>query len=303
MVATETRPMSIHAGRVAGCLPALTGLGLKPEHFQEILQTSPDLGFWEIHAENYMVEGGPFHHYLTRIRERYPLSIHGVGLSIGSEAAPDPAHLERLKKLLDRYQPALFSEHLAWVAHDGISFNDLLPLPYDEATLARVCRHIGRVQEDLGRQILIENPATYLGFESSSMAEPQFVSEVVALAGCGLLLDVNNVYVSATNHGLDPYAYLDALPLYAAGEIHLAGCSEDRDASGAHLLIDSHDVPVDDAVWSLYAFAIERTGNIATLIERDAKLPPLAALLEEVAVADRLLAENALAGQARRRRA
>ncbi len=279
----------IGAARVGATLPARAGLGLKPGHFREILENAPDLGFWEIHAENYMVEGGPFHYYLTKIRERYPLSIHGVGLSIGSELAPDSLHLDRLKTLLARYEPASFSEHLAWTAHAGVFFNDLLPIPYDARTLTRVCAHIGQIQDHLGRRMLIENPATYLGFESSSIAEAQFISEVVARSGCGLLLDVNNVYVSAINHGLDPLACLEALPLASVGEIHLAGFAEDCDAAGARLLIDSHDAPVDEAVWSLYRCAIERTGVVATLIERDANLPALSTLLDEAARAECLL--------------
>ena len=271
-------------------LPARAGLGLKPEHLREILEAPPPLGFWEIHAENYFGAGGPLHRNLARIRERQPLSIHGVGLSLGGESRPDAAHLDRLHALLSRYEPASFSEHLAWSAHDGVCFNDLLPLRYDDDTLTRVCAHIAEVQDHLGCRMLIENPATYLGHAASSMAEPQFVAAVVAASGCGLLLDVNNVHVSATNHGIDPQAYLDALPLAAVGEIHLAGFCEDRDADGARLLIDSHDAPVDEAVWTLYEHALQRTGAQPTLIERDARIPPLSALLAEAARAERLLA-------------
>jgi len=287
--------------RAGTSLPARAGIGLKPEYFRELVESRPALGFCEVHAENYLVEGGPFHHYLTQIRALYPLSIHGVGLSIGSEAEPDRAHLACLRKLLARYEPASFSEHLAWSSHAGIFYNDLLPLPYDMASLRRVCDHIGIVQDRLNRRLLIENPATYLGYASSSMAEPQFVSEVIARSGCGLLLDVNNVHVSATNHGLDPSTYLEALPLSAVGEIHLAGFAVDHDAAGAPLLIDSHDAPVDAAVWSLYAQAIGMTGPVATLIERDANLPPLATLLDEASLAEQVLRHGVI--EPRRQRA
>lgn len=209
---------------MAGALPARSGLGLKPEHFRTILDTTPDLGFFEIHAENYMVDGGPFHHHLSQIRSRYPLSIHGVGLSIGGESPLDEAHLDRLAALLQRYEPQSFSEHLAWSSHGDVFLNDLLPVPYCAETLTRVCDHIDRVQERLGRRMLLENPATYVEFAASTMSEGEFIGEIVRRTGCGLLLDVNNVYVSCVNHGRDPCAAIDALPLAATGEIHLAAC-------------------------------------------------------------------------------
>lgn len=276
-------------------LPARAGLGLKPQHFREILATLPDIGFFEVHAENYLVDGGPFHHFLGRIRERYPLSIHGVGLSIGAEQALDEQHLARLADLLERYQPQAFSEHLAWSSHGDVFLNDLLPLPYDTASLARVCAHIDRVQERLKRRMLLENPATYVEFAASTLDETEFIAEVVRRTGCGLLLDVNNAYVSCINHGRDSAAYLDALPLDAVGEIHLAGFAEDRDGAGARLLIDSHGAPVDNAVWALYARTLQRTGALPTLLERDNDVPPLPLLLSEVAQAETLLA-----GQPRR---
>lgn len=276
-------------------LPARAGLGLKPQHFREILATRPDIGFFEVHAENYLVDGGPFHRYLSLIRERYPLSIHGVGLSIGAEQPLDDQHLARLADLLERYQPQAFSEHLAWSSHGEWFLNDLLPLPYDEASLARVCAHIDQVQERLQRRMLLENPATYVEFASSTIDEASFIREVVRRTGCGLLLDVNNAYVSCINHGRDPVAYLDALPLDAVGEIHLAGFAEDRDGAGARLLIDSHGAPVDNAVWALYARTLQRTGALPTLLERDNAVPPLPLLLAEAAQAETLLA-----GQPRR---
>ena len=280
---------SFLSARKQRSLPARAGIGLKPEHFRAILDTAPDIGFFEIHAENYMVDGGPFHHYLTRIRERYPLSIHGVGLSIGGAGPLDEAHLDRLAALLERYQPESFSEHLAWSSHGDVFLNDLLPVAYDAATLERVCAHIGRVQDRLKRRMLLENPATYVEFAASTMTETEFIGEVVSRSGCGLLLDVNNVHVSCTNHGRDARDYLGALPLDAVAQIHLAGFAEDTDAAGAPLLIDSHGTPVDEAVWSLYAQAIASTGAVPTLLERDHDVPTLATLLAEAQRAEDLM--------------
>lgn len=270
----------------AHTLPARAGVGLKPEHFQDILAAQPDIGFFEVHAENYMVPGGPFHHYLTRIRERYPLSIHGVGLSIGADAPLDIDHLNALAVLLDRYQPESFSEHLAWSTHNDVFLNDLLPLPYNTATLQRVCDHIDQVQTHLGRRMLLENPATYIEFVASTWNEATFLSEVVRRTGCGLLLDVNNVYVSSVNHQRDAKAIIRALPLAQVGEIHLAGFAEQVDGNGDRLLIDSHGSPVVQAVWDLYAFTLGLTGPIATLLERDNDIPTLPVLLAEANLAD-----------------
>lgn len=276
------------SARGAG-LPARGGLGLKPEHFRSILDTLPDLGFFEIHAENYMVDGGPFHHYLTLIRRRYPLSIHGVGLSIGGEGPLDEEHLNRLATLIDRYEPQSFSEHLAWSSHGDIFLNDLLPAPYHAATLQRVCDHIDRVHERLGRRLLLENPATYVEFAASTLAETEFISEVVKRTGCGLLLDVNNAYVSCLNHGRDPQAFIEALPLGATAQIHLAGFAQEVDAAGSPLLIDSHGAPVAQAVWDLFRFTLEHTGPLPTLIERDNDIPAFAVLLAEARQAENLL--------------
>ncbi len=270
-------------------LPVRAGLGLKPQHFTEILATCPDLGFFEIHAENYLVAGGPFHHALSRIRNYYPLSIHGVGLSIGADGPLDVTHLDRLAALLHRYQPQSFSEHLAWSTHDGLFFNDLLPLPYDLPTLNRVCDHIDQTQEHLQRRILLENPATYLEFAASTLDEAAFITEIIRRTGCGLLLDVNNAYISGVNHQRDPQAYLAALPLAAVGEIHLAGFAKDQDAAGAPLLIDTHGAPIAAAVWELYAFALDHLGPTPTLIERDHNIPPLAVLIAEARCAEELI--------------
>jgi len=272
-----------------GSLPARSGLGLKPEHFRQIIDTPPELGFFEIHAENYMVEGGPFHHYLTLIRRDYPLSIHGVGLSIGSEGTLDSAHIDRLAALIERYQPQSFSEHLAWSSHGGTLLNDLLPVPYHDATLQRVCEHIDHVQSRLKRRMLLENPATYVEFAASTMDETAFIGEIVRRTGCGLLLDVNNAYVACTNHGRDPYAYIDALPLAAVDEIHLAGFAREIDTRGDTLLIDSHGAPVAQAVWDLYRRALELTGPVATLLERDNDIPALDVLLAEAGLAESML--------------
>lgn len=278
-----------HTQALASELPPRAGLGLKTEHFGEVLGTRPDIGFFEVHAENYMVAGGPFHHYLGLIREQYPLSLHGVGLSIGAEGPLNTEHLARLAHLIERYQPQSFSEHLAWSSHGPVFLNDLLPLTYNESTLNRVCEHIDQVQQHLKRPMLLENPATYLQFQRSSMEEASFIAEVIRRTGCGLLLDVNNVYVSCINHQRDPLAYIDALPLHAVGEIHLAGFAEDTDSLGDRLLIDDHGAPIDNAVWALYARVLERVGPVATLIERDNQIPTFSVLHAEARQADELL--------------
>ncbi|HJR28562.1 MAG TPA: DUF692 domain-containing protein [Pseudomonas sp.] len=270
-------------------LPPRSGLGLKTEHFREVLGAQPDIGFFEVHAENYMVAGGPFHHFLGLIREQYPLSLHGVGLSIGAEGPLDGQHLQRLAALIERYQPQSFSEHLAWSSHGPVFLNDLLPLAYDAPTLNRVCEHIDQVQSTFKRPMLLENPATYLAFQHSTIDEAQFIREVIRRTGCGLLLDVNNVYVSCINHQRDPLTYIDALPLHAVAEIHLAGFAEDTDSLGDRLLIDDHGAPIDNAVWALYSRVLERVGPIATLIERDNQVPAFSVLHAEARHADELL--------------
>jgi uncharacterized protein (UPF0276 family) len=271
-------------------LPPRAGVGLKPEHYRAILDTAPDIGWFEIHAENYMGQGGAPHHYLGAIRERYPVSLHGVGLSIGGSAPLDREHLGRLKALAARYQPALFSEHLAWSSHDGVYLNDLLPLPYTEETLARVCEHIDEVQETLGRRMLLENPSTYVAFAGAGMSEVEFLREVVARTGCGLLLDVNNVFVQSVNHGFDAAAFIDDFPVEHVGEIHLGGHAADSDDDGSPLLIDDHGRQVADAAWTLYARALARSGPKPTLIEWDNDVPSWKVLLDEAKRADRIIA-------------
>ena len=272
-------------------LPRRAGLGLKHEHFVEVLETSPDIGFFEVHAENYMVAGGPFHHYLGLIRAQYPLSLHGVGLSIGGEGPLNPEHLARLATLIERYQPHSFSEHLAWSSHGPVFLNDLLPLAYDNATLQRVCEHVDQVQSSLKRTMLLENPSTYLQFQRSTLDETDFISEVIRRTGCGLLLDVNNVYVSCINHQRNPLSYLEALPLHAVGEIHLAGFAEDTDSLGDRLLIDDHGAPIDNAVWQLYEKVLAQVGPMPTLIERDNQVPAFSVLLAEAQQAQWHLAQ------------
>ena len=257
------------------------GVGFKPEHAEGAINGDHDLGFFEVHAENYMGEGGAPHRMLAELRSRAPLSVHGVALSIGGAGPLDRDHLARLKLVIDRYEPALFSEHLAWSTHDGVYLNDLLPVPYNAETLARVADHIDEVQETLQRRMLLENPSTYVAFESSTMSEVDFLREVVDRTGCGLLLDVNNVYVSAVNHGTEPMAYLDQFPMEHVGEIHLGGHFEDRDDLDAPLLIDAHGTPVADVVWLLYARTIARIGAVPTLIEWDNDVPAFPILAAE----------------------
>ncbi len=270
-------------------LPLRSGLGLKSQHIQSVLDTRPDLGFFEVHAENYMVAGGPSPHFLQRVRAHYPLSLHGVGLSIGGTEPLDTTHLDRLAALIHRYQPAVFSEHLAWSSHGGVYYSDLLPLPWTVATLDRVCAHIDQVQSRLGRNLLLENPATYLEFEASTFSEAQFLCEVLRRTGCNLLLDISNVQVSCVNHGQDPQAYLDQLPADRVAQIHLAGYAVELDAGGAPLLIDDHGAPVDDTVWRLYAAWVERHGARPTLIERDNAVPGLEVLLGEARRAEQVM--------------
>jgi len=236
----------------AHSLDRLAGTSLKHEHLSAIRDEARCQGFFEVHAENYMGSGGPPHAVLTQIRQDYPVSLHGVCMSIGGPQPLDKTHLGRFKALVDRYEPALVSEHLAWSTHATTYFNDLLPLPYTDATLARVADHIDEVQTAIGRAILLENPSTYLVFPESTMSETQFIRELARRSGCGLLLDVNNVFVSATNQGFAALDYLADFPLDRVGEIHLAGHSAQADDEGEPLLIDSHDRPVADAVWELF---------------------------------------------------
>lgn len=264
------------------------GLGFKPIHFEEAL-AAPAAGLWfEVHPENYMVEGGPRLAMLAALRCERPLSLHGVGLSLAGAAEPDRAHVARLKRLVDRFEPFLVSEHLAWSSNDGRYFPDLLPFPRTTEALLRIGRNIDIVQNALGRQILIENPSLYLALDGHDWNETDFLRQLVKRTGCRLLIDVNNVHVSAANLGFDPFAYVDALPFDAIGEVHLAGHRPDPDPAAA-LLIDSHDAPVAEEVWALYDYLIALAGQRPTLLERDGNLPPFAELMIERDRADFLL--------------
>tara|TARA_R110002126_G_scaffold291744_1_gene456491 strand:- start:95996 stop:96943 length:948 start_codon:yes stop_codon:yes gene_type:complete len=274
-------------------VPARAGAGLKAEHVDAILQDDYRIGFLEVHAENYMGDGGAPHRALSAIRQNFPLCVHGVGLSIGSEKALDKAHLDRLKKVVERYEPGLVSEHLAWSTHDNSYYNDLLPVPYDQPTLDRVCDHIDQVQEVLGRKILLENPSTYLQFDHSTMSETDFIAQIARRTGCGLLLDINNVFVSATNQHYRPLTYLSEFPLEKVEEIHLAGHATDTDDDGRPLLIDAHDRPVDDAVWKLYDIVIGQMGPVPTLIEWDNDVPDWPVLRREALRADEIIERRA----------
>ncbi len=263
---------------------ATAGIGLRAPHIAEVLATRPALSFLEVHSENYM-GGGPALRQLETIRAHYPLSLHGVGLSLGSAEGIDADHLARLKALVERIEPALVSEHLSWSVAGGVYLNDLLPLPLTEETLIVVSRNVETMQDALKRPVLVENPSSYLRFSQSTIPEPDFLAALAERTGCGLLCDVNNIYVTAENFGLDPRPYLDALPPAAVGEMHLAGHFRDT-RGGRALLIDDHGAPVADAVWDLYRHAVGRFGPAPTLIEWDSKLPELPVLLAEARRAD-----------------
>ena len=264
-------------------LPADAGVGYKPQHFAALLETPGAVRWLEIHAENYMGDGGRPLAQLRHLAERFPISVHGVGLSIGGEGPLDAAHLMRLKHLCDWLQPASFSEHLAWSTHDDGFLNDLLPLPYTTDTLRRVVDHIDTVQEVLGRPMLLENPSSYLSFAESTWDEPAFLAEIARRTGCGLLLDVNNVFVSATNLGFSPRGYIDAFPLDQVREIHLGGHDAQQDDHGAPLLIDSHGRPVADPVWALLDHTLAIAGPRPVLIEWDTDVPDWPVLETEAA--------------------
>jgi hypothetical protein len=270
-------------------LPAGPGVGYKPQHFATLLDDPGPVAWIEIHAENYMGDGGRPLAQLRHLAERFPVSVHGVGLSIGGAGPLDEDHMDRLSRLVDWLKPASFSEHLAWSTHEGAFLNDLLPLPYTAATLQRVADHIDAVQERLGRPMLLENPSTYLAFAETEMDEVDFLDRLARRTGCGLLLDVNNVFVSAANQMTDPYAYIDRFPMDRVGEIHLGGHDTDADDAGAVLLIDSHGRAVADPVWALYAHTVARAGARPTLIEWDNDVPDWPVLRDEAAAAAAIL--------------
>jgi len=265
----------------------LAGIGLRAAHVAEVMATRPPVGWLEIHAENYM-GGGPGPSRLDTVRRDYAVAVHGVGLSLGSAEGLDGGHLERLRRLVERLEPVRVSEHLSWSVSGGVYLNHLLPLPYTAEALARVADNVARCQERLGRRLLVENPSSYLRLRGSTIPEPEFLGELARRTGCGLLCDVNNVYVSAANLGFDAERYLDALPAAAVGEIHLAGHAV-NDADGRAILIDDHGSRVAEPVWRLYERALARFGSVPTLVEWDTDLPPLAVLLDEARAAGRRL--------------
>ena len=271
------------------CLPAAPGVGYKPQHFTDITTDSGSVKWLEIHAENYMGDGGRPLAQLRHLAERFAISVHGVGLSIGGEGPLDPDHLARLKHLVDWLNPASFSEHLAWSTHDSAFLNDLLPLPYSDETLTRVADHIDQLQNTIGRTMLLENPSSYLSFDESTLSEPEFLDQVAQRSGCGLLLDVNNVFVSATNLGFSAQEYIDAYPLDRVGEIHLGGHDQDHDDHGAPLLIDSHGREIVDPVWALLDYTLAKSGPKPTLIEWDNDVPEWPVLEAEAARAQMAL--------------
>lgn len=273
-------------------LPAAPGIGYKPQHFSAIMADPTPVEWLEIHAENYMGDGGRPLAQLRKLAEHFPVSVHGVGLSIGGEGPLDTDHLARLKHLCDWLQPASFSEHLAWSSHGEAYLNDLLPLPYTDATLARVASHIDQVQTALGRQMLLENPSSYLAFADSTWSEPDFLRELTRRTGCGLLLDVNNIFVSATNLGFDPRAYADQIPMDAVGEIHLGGHDTDTDDHGAPLLIDSHGHAIADPVWTLLDHVLARSGPRPLLVEWDNDVPDWPVLAAEARRAGKALSRT-----------
>ena len=277
--------------RIPGPIPARAGIGLRAQHHDDLLRARPNVGWLEAHSENYFADGGAQIEYLMKLRAYYPLSLHGVGLSLGSIDPLDPEHLWRLKRLVDLAEPGLVSEHLCWGAAGGVHLNDLLPLPYTEEALAHMIRRVRDVQDYLGRQILIENVSSYLEFKSSQLREWEFLAALASESGCGLLLDVNNIYVSSRNHGFDARMFVSHIPRQFVQEIHLAGHSVNRH-DDIEVFIDTHSRPVCAAVWALYAYALERFGRIPTLIEWDAEIPALEVLVAEAARADLCLGES-----------
>ena len=281
--ATEWRVSSI---------PARAGIGLRAQHYRDVIETRPDIGWFEVHSENYFGGGGKPHYYLEKIRCDYPLSLHGVGLSIGSADPLNYQHLQKLKNLIQRYQPGLVSEHLSWGSIGGRYMNDLLPLPYIEDALQHMVDRVSEVQDYLGCQILIENVSSYLQFSSPTITEWDFLSQLSQRAGCGILLDINNIYVNAFNHGFDAYEYVQSIPVTSVQEMHLAGHTVNR-CKDTEIIIDSHDAMVRDEVWNLYREAVQRFEDVPVLIEWDSNIPALNVLLDEAGRADHIKREQA----------
>ena len=284
-------PTPPQADRTGQTIPAQAGIGLRAQHYQEVVETHPATGWFEVHSENYFGAGGPPLSFLERVRRDYPLSLHGVGLSLGSTDPLNLTHLRKLKSLITRFAPGLVSEHLCWSSVGGVYLNDLLPLPYTEEALQHVSQRVMQAQDYLQREILMENVSSYVQYRHSTLPEAEFVAEVAARSGCGILLDVNNLYVSAVNHDFDPLEYLHAMPVAAVRELHLAGFAVNHYDEG-DILIDHHGAPVAEPVWKLYREALRRFGPRPTLIEWDTDIPPLSVLLEEARKADVLLEQQ-----------
>lgn len=280
-------------------IPAGAGVGLKPQHFEQVLAlpSSPEnnVTWFEIHAENYMGAGGQLHHNLTQIRHQFPLSIHGIGLSLGSVELPSESHLDALSKLISRYEPGLVSEHLSWSKHHDVALNDLLPVPYTDESMAAFCQNIDITQNALKREILIENPSSYLSLKDNDFSEQDFLVNLANRSGCKLLLDVNNVYVNACNHGFDPQQYIDSIPPHLVGEIHLAGHSVQK-LLNKEIRIDDHGSIVSEQVWRLFEYALQRVGPRPTLIEWDTDVPSWQVLSEQATLANRYLSSIELQG-------
>lgn len=272
------------------------GIGLRHPHYQEVLDNPPAVGWLEVHPENYF-GGGPHHKFLEKARETYPLSLHAIGLSLGSDQPVSLEHLKQFKTLIDRYEPFAISDHASWSASGNAHLNDLLPLPYTEESLARLVRNVEQTQEYFGRTILVENPSTYIAFKHNDMSEAEFMNALAERTGCGILLDLNNIYVQAHNHGYDAFAYIDTINLAYVGEMHLAGHIE-KEVTGGTILIDTHSRPIKKDVWDLYAYAIRRLGAISTLIEWDQDFPSLEILVAEAAKARDIIRQESIAHEA-----
>ena len=279
------------SGLMTRPIPARAGVGLKPEHYEIILNSNPDIGWFEVHPENYMGAGGAVHHYLQQIRDKYPLSLHGVGLSLGSAEGLSTEQLAALKSLVDRYQPALVSEHLSWSRFGNFALNDLLPVPYTREVMNIISNNIDKTQNYLKRQILIENPSSYFQLDYTTYSEWDFLVTLATQSGAGILLDVNNIYVSACNHGFNAEQYIKSIPADLVGEIHLAGHSVQK-ISGGEIRIDDHGSEVISEVWELYELALEHLGNRPTLIEWDSNIPEWNILFKEAQIADQILLER-----------
>ena len=277
--------------RIAKPIPASAGIGLRAPHYQEVVESRPNIGWFEVHSENYFGDGGAPLFFLEQVRRNYPISLHGVGLSLGSVDPLNISHLQKLKSLITRYEPGLVSEHLCWSSIGGRYLNDLLPLPYTEEALAHVAARIMQTQDYLKRPILVENVSSYIQYRHSTVPEWEFVAEVARRSGCGILLDVNNIYVNAVNQKFDPLEYLYAIPQGTVQELHLAGFAVNRD-DGTEILIDHHGAPVAEPVWALYREALRYFGPIPTLIEWDTDIPLLPILLAEARRAQALLEQT-----------